>query len=226
MRPGADTAGAEDRFTALICIGCGAVDIPRECIGTCLDHPFGLVRTGDMREAEAALEATGTAAAVLEDLAVDLAGGSAPTEGTWDEALGAVRARAREGLHALAVATSSTAAGPGDDDVVTGWRCESCGRVEAPRPCIGVCTREPVEMVDATAYRAVWQALGQARERAESLAGLARRVAWTTPRSGQWERTYRAWQAGARALVARHPGSASRASSREAEPIGSRADAE
>jgi hypothetical protein len=220
MPAGADTSGAAERLTALICIGCGAVDVPRECVGTCLDHPFGLVRVGDMREAEAALQAADTAAAALEDLAVVLAA----AEGTGADAVGAIQARAREGLHALAVAASSTGGRSGDGDVVTGWRCESCGRVEAPQPCIGVCTREPVEMVDATAFRSVSEALDDARGRAEAVAPLARRVAWTTPRAGHEERTVRAWQADARALVAAE--SASRASPREAEPIGSRAHAE
>ena len=35
---------------------------------------------------------------------------------------------------------------PGAEPVET-WLCTSCGRIEAPRPCLGICVRQQVEMV-------------------------------------------------------------------------------
>jgi hypothetical protein len=77
---------------------------------------------------------------------------------------------------------------------VTAWRCIGCGRVEAPQPCIGVCQDRAVDFVEAGDYDA-------ARERVDALASLARRLASSTPRDGEWERSYRALQSEARAVL-------------------------
>ena len=38
--------------------------------------------------------------------------------------------------------------------VVEAWRCIGCGRIEAPRPCIGVCEDRKVRLVDAAHHEA------------------------------------------------------------------------
>ncbi|HEY0915894.1 MAG TPA: hypothetical protein VGE22_13565, partial [Solimonas sp.] len=40
-------------------------------------------------------------------------------------------------------------------ETIEGWRCIGCGKVEAPRPCIGVCTDKRVELVLAEDYAAL-----------------------------------------------------------------------
>lgn len=71
------------------------------------------------------------------------------------------------------------------------WQCVGCGRIDDPRPCVGVCRDAKVEYVLAADHDAE---VGELR-------ALARLIATTTPREGEWERTYRALQARARKLV-------------------------
>jgi hypothetical protein len=208
---GSDRAGAATPVSVLECIGCGAVLLPQERVGTCLDVTVELVQVSDVQEAEVRLHAARDAAARLERLATRLTA-RAPDGDAWDEgAAGSLRPLARAGLHAAgALADEETDAAAAE--AIAGWRRESCGRFEAPRECLGICTRQRVEMVDAAGYGALRRSLSEERERLRSLSALARRVAWTKPRPGQSERTYRAWQADARALhAAGAPGSARRA---------------
>ncbi|HMT38900.1 MAG TPA: hypothetical protein PKD02_09455, partial [Thermomonas sp.] len=37
-------------------------------------------------------------------------------------------------------------------ETIEGWRCIGCGKVEATRPCIGVCQDRKVELVAAEDY--------------------------------------------------------------------------
>ena len=74
------------------------------------------------------------------------------------------------------------------------WQCIGCGRLEGPAPCLGICEDRPVELVYAADYR-------EALAKAERLAQLVRRIAWSTPREGELERSWRALQAQARKLL-------------------------
>lgn len=78
---------------------------------------------------------------------------------------------------------------------IKAWQCIGCGKIEAPRPCIGVCQDRPVELVDARTCDAAFA-------RVTALEGLLRQLALTTPRDGEWERSYRALQQRARQLLA------------------------
>ena len=88
-------------------------------------------------------------------------------------------------------------------DYVKAWQCIGCGRIDAPQNCIGVCEYRKAEFVYASEYEeVVAQAVGLQR-RADALEMLVRQLAATTPRKGEWERSYRALQEQARrALVA------------------------
>ena len=73
------------------------------------------------------------------------------------------------------------------------WQCIGCGRIEDPRPCIGVCRDEKAEYV-------------LAREHEHALAGLravAELVAHSTPREGEALRHWKALQARAREALRR-----------------------
>jgi hypothetical protein len=71
------------------------------------------------------------------------------------------------------------------------WQCIGCGRIEGPQPCIGVCQDHKVSFVYASDHAAVASRLIDARERIAVLESLARRMAFSTPRDGGWERGYR-----------------------------------
>jgi hypothetical protein len=78
------------------------------------------------------------------------------------------------------------------------WRCPDCGGVDAPQPCIGVCIWRPAEWIDAACYERERSRAAADRRAGQSLAGLLGRLAFATPRPGQWKRSLRALQAQAR----------------------------
>lgn len=83
---------------------------------------------------------------------------------------------------------------------VSAWQCIGCGKVEAPQNCIGVCQDRKVEFVYASDYEAALAQIAHARQRVLELETLAHQIAWTTPRAGEWERSYRALQDKARRI--------------------------
>jgi hypothetical protein len=85
---------------------------------------------------------------------------------------------------------------------LTVWQCIGCGRIEGPQPCIGICEDRRVDLVHAAEHDEVLSRLALARSQLDALAELVRQLARTTPREGNWESTYRAMQARARALLA------------------------
>lgn len=77
---------------------------------------------------------------------------------------------------------------------IQGWRCIGCGKIDAPRPCVGICQDRRVELVDAADYDAL-----QARVRA--LEAALTLIARVTPREGAMAASWRALQERARQLL-------------------------
>ena len=68
------------------------------------------------------------------------------------------------------------------------WQCIGCGRIEDPRPCVGICQDKPAEYVLAADHdRAI-----------RALADVVRTIAQTTPHDGEAVRHWKALQARAR----------------------------
>ena len=84
-------------------------------------------------------------------------------------------------------------------ETIEGWRCIGCGKVDAPRPCIGVCEDRRVELVLAQDYAELAWRVGELEE---ALALIAR----VTPKSEQLEASWLALQARARKLLEGKPG--------------------
>ena len=82
------------------------------------------------------------------------------------------------------------------------WQCAGCGRIEAPQPCIGICEDAKIELVHAADYEDAVARLGAARDQLKALEKVVRQIARTTPRGGEWERTYRNLQEQARQALA------------------------
>lgn len=78
---------------------------------------------------------------------------------------------------------------------IPAWQCIGCGKLEAPRPCIGVCQDRPVELVAAADYDAL-------QERLQRSEALLRQLVLATPRDGAWQRSYQHFQQQARQLLA------------------------
>lgn len=79
-------------------------------------------------------------------------------------------------------------------ETIEGWRCIGCGKVEAPRPCIGVCTDKRVELVLAEDYAALALRVEQLEE---ALALIAR----TIPKPERLADSWAALQVRARRLL-------------------------
>ena len=84
---------------------------------------------------------------------------------------------------------------------MTAWQCIGCGRIEGPQSCIGVCQDRKVDFVYASGHDEALAQLALARSQVEALTALIRQLAYTTPRKDEWEHTYRAMQARARAIL-------------------------
>ena len=87
-------------------------------------------------------------------------------------------------------------------DRVQTWQCIGCGRIESPQTCIGVCEYRKAEFVYAFEHDQVVAKAAAARRQADALLALVRQLACTTPRQGEWERSYRALQDQARNTLA------------------------
>jgi len=68
------------------------------------------------------------------------------------------------------------------------WECVGCGRIDDPRPCVGVCRDQKVEYVLADEHE----------RQLETLARVVRTLALTTPREGEAVRHWKALQEQAR----------------------------
>jgi len=87
-------------------------------------------------------------------------------------------------------------------DYVKAWQCIGCGKIEAPQTCIGVCQDRKVQFVYASEHEEVLAQAHHAQHRAVVLEALVRQLARTTPRNGEWERSYLALQSQARHVLA------------------------
>ena len=87
---------------------------------------------------------------------------------------------------------------------VKAWQCIGCGKIEAPQTCVGICQDRKVEFVYASEHD---EAFASMRQKLKALEILARQLAYTTPRDGEWERSYLALQKLARQALAPLAGS-------------------
>ena len=87
-------------------------------------------------------------------------------------------------------------------DYVKAWQCIGCGKLDGPANCIGICEDRKVEFVYAFEHEEALARLELASSQVTALTALVRRLASTTPRDDGWERSYRALQEQARALLA------------------------
>ncbi len=178
------------------------------CEGACRERRLELVSGSDYDELTAVAAACRVRiegfGAVIGELAR-----AEPGSGELRVAYEALQQSARSVLR-----RSGRAAGDRDDELpsragtVIVWRCEDCGGVDAPQECIDVCIWGPADWVDATSYEAERSRATVERVVEQSLAGLLRRFAFVTPREGQWERSWRAFQSQAR--LAFRPGESRR----------------
>jgi hypothetical protein len=75
-------------------------------------------------------------------------------------------------------------------DTIEAWKCIGCGNIEAPQTCIGVCQYRKVQLVDALEHERILADLRNAQQSRQRVRNeLLRRLAYATPRDGEWERS-------------------------------------
>ena len=172
------------------------------CDGGCSERKLELVSGDDYDELMAAAADCRERVQGLRAVAGELAR-TEPGPGEWQAAYEALQRSARTVLRRYRPAPG----GPGDPfppaGTVTVWRCPDCGSVDAPQECIGVCIWHPAEWVEVAGYEAERLRAAADQDTGRALAGLLRTLAFTTPRAGHWEQSWRALQAEARRPGAR-----------------------
>jgi len=183
------------------CIGCGAMRQYESCAGACRESRLELVSGGDYDELTVAAVACRVRIKELGVVVGELAR-TEPGPGEWRATYEAVRQSARSALRCL-----RPAAGGRDDELLSPaetvivWRCQDCGGVDSPKECIDVCIWGPADWVDAASYESERSRAVVDRAVEQSLTGLLRRFVFATPRDGQWERSWRAFQSQARLVL-------------------------
>ena len=183
-----------DRVTMRSCIGCGARNLDRDCTGDCSDHRIELVPAADHERLLEQLARTHARITALQAVARRLASPE-PAREQAEPAFRAVQALARDALRGPRIADEAPA------ERVAAWWCASCGRIEAPRDCIGVCVRHPEALVGAARYDEARSRASAALRAEQPLAELAFVVASVSPREGQWERNWQALRTRALAVL-------------------------
>ena len=65
-------------------------------------------------------------------------------------------------------------------EVIDGWRCIGCGRVEASRPCVGICQDRRARLVELDNFVAALERAESSEARVSALESFARLVAATS----------------------------------------------
>jgi hypothetical protein len=187
---------AGGRATVLSCIGCGRIDTAAQCAGTCGERRLEIVPAVAHERVASRLATERDRAQQLRAFCERLM-----TCELGESAFRSLRAEARSLVRDPE---------PWDDEPaqrLTTWACGGCGRVEADAPCVGICTDAPLDVVRASVHDEARAELERWRARVHELAGVARLVAFTTPRDGNWAVHLRALQrvAGDRAAEAQPP---------------------
>ena len=88
-------------------------------------------------------------------------------------------------------------------DAIDAWQCIGCGRIEAPQNCIGICEDRRIKLVHACAYAIASREVSALRAERDALRSVVARLAWSHPRGDGWQRSYRALQSEARAVLSK-----------------------
>jgi hypothetical protein len=197
-----------DRLNVLFCIGCGRLDTPQACPGACNEQAVELVFATDY-DALGADPFGGPRK--LRELVSRLVHAtphpgqpaSAGTDSEREQTYRELQAEARSVLREVNTNRNGQPRVAEEVDRIAAWHCPTCGAVEAPRDCLGICVRRPVEMVPAAQYDTARARYESARREIAQLSPVVRQLAWVTPRPGQWERTGRTLHAQALQALAK-----------------------
>ena len=169
-----------------------------ECTGSCRYEPLPVVGVIEHAAMLEALEQISECAERLTALVRQVAGVPAnPPDAA--ETFRSLQQQARECLRTIPAASQERPADAAERVAV--WLCRSCGHIEAPQQCLGICIRRSQDCVRASDHERVVQQMAGLWKRAGELRRLANLLSWVAPREGQLERTLCAFKLEARGLL-------------------------
>ena len=169
------------------CIGCGARNHDAQCADGCADLPLDLVDVEDLVAIATRAEALEERVAELRETVSALVA-DRPVDWT------AIQERARA---AVLIAVPDAP----EVDVIEGWGCTRCGRVDAPQPCLGICIRRPGLVAGAAEYREYASHAQRLAETDRVLLAFAHVVGGVHPRPGREQQTVESLRSRARELL-------------------------
>ena len=191
----------DEYFPIWRCIACGAMGNSNPCMGVCDYHKLEVVRSVDyaelLDEATVIMEHLKKLTALAHRIA-DLPEEESERENSYrvlrDCAhilLLEINPAGKEQQNRVTVPTESLRV----------WLCHACGQIEAPQTCLGVCIRPVEEYVRVKHCDELMEQMTAAAGRVKKLRTLVGRLAWVSPRPGQWQRASRAFQDEALAVL-------------------------
>jgi hypothetical protein len=191
----------DEYFPLWRCIACGAMGNSNPCMGVCDYHKLEVVRSVEyaelLDEATVIMEHLKKLTALARRIA-----GLPEEESERENSYRVLRDCARNLLREInptGKAQQNRVTEPAE--ALRVWLCRACGQIEAPQTCLGVCIRPIEEYVRAKHYSELMEQAAAAAGRAQKLRALVARLAWVSPRPGQWRRASRAFQDEALAVL-------------------------
>jgi hypothetical protein len=176
------------------CVGCGAMGNNQPCAGACAFRKLAVVSADEYADLLDSLFAIKDEAERLEAVVGEIAGLRDVLD-NFEHAYGGLQRLARECLRS-ANHDETFWRKPVDPDfeAATVWLCATCGQVEAPQSCLGICIRRNGEFLRADHYVELAAQIETMQRRARDLMALVRQLARVAPHAGQCEKTCRAFQ--------------------------------
>lgn len=187
-------------LTVPTCIGCGAMATFGTCEGGCREQRRDLVRAAAAESVSGIASDAHVRADALRAIAEQLATVQ-PALGEWEAAYRVLQQSARLALQQHPRPDSNDSALDEPAAVATTWWCPKCGGIDAPQPCLGICIWRPIDWVDKDVYEHERERALAEDQAERRLRQLLRRIVAVTPRSGHWERGWRALQQEARLVL-------------------------
>jgi hypothetical protein len=191
----------DEYFPIWRCIACGAMGNSNPCMGVCDYHKMEVVRSVDyaelFEEASEIMEQLNKLTALAHRIA-DLPQQESERENSYRALRDCARNLLRE-INPEGKEQQNRITEPAESLPV--WLCHACRQIEAPQTCLGVCIRPIQEYVRARHYDELMEQVTVAAGRVQKLRALVWRLAWVSPRPGQWQRASQAFQNEALAVL-------------------------
>jgi len=173
------------------CIGCGAMGNSAFCTGSCAYRKVEIISADEYAQLFGIFETAREQAERLNALVREI-GALDEMQSDFESAYRSLQAQARKIFHSADnnEETPPNALNTEVEPAIV-WQCLTCGLVEAPQPCLGVCIRRSGEFLNADRHVELEARLVAVQCQTSKLRVLIRQFASVTPHVGQWQKASR-----------------------------------